>query len=172
MTMTTGPRAAIRTSSVRAARATLRFGPRGHSIVIVDAHLHVWDETAAGRDPGPMPVGYSPQSVASVELFLDYMDEAGVDRAVFVQPWFYHGDNTYMVRSAERFPDRFRAVCVVEPYGPDAPAALRHPRARGPTGTRPRGPRPGPRVPVRPSCVGTAEPLARWEPRADAGTMD
>src|SRR2546421_10671154 len=105
MTMTTGAPAVIRISSVRhspvgrgrAARATLRFGPRGHSIVIVDAHLHVWGETAAGRDPGPMPVGYSPQSVASVELFLDYMDEAGVDRAGFVQPRFYHRDNTHMV---------------------------------------------------------------------------
>ena len=139
--------------------------------MIVDAHLHVWDESAAGRDPGPMPVGYSPQSVASVELFVDYMDEAGVDRAVFVQPWFYHGDNAYMVRCAERFPDRFRAVCVIEPYGPDAPAALRHWRARGATGIRLREPRPGERVPFRPSWFGTEETLALWEAIAETGTI-
>ena len=61
---------------------------------VVDSHLHVWDETAAGLDPGPMKVGYSAQATASVELFMDYMDEAGVARAVFVQPWFYHWDNS------------------------------------------------------------------------------
>ena len=75
---------------------------------VVDSHLHVWDRTAAGLDPGPMEVGYSPQSTASVELFVDYMDEAGVERAVFVQPWFYHWDNGYMVSCLRRFPDRFR----------------------------------------------------------------
>ena len=48
---------------------------------VIDAHLHVWDGSAAGKDPGPMSIGYSPQSSASVELFLDYMDEAGVAKA-------------------------------------------------------------------------------------------
>jgi predicted TIM-barrel fold metal-dependent hydrolase len=62
---------------------------------VVDSHLHVWDESAAGLDPGPMRIGYSAQATASVELFMDYMDEAGVARAVFVQPWFYHWDNPY-----------------------------------------------------------------------------
>ena len=56
---------------------------------MVDSHLHVWDGTAAGLDAGPMKIGYSAQATASVELFMDYMDEAGVDRAVFVQPWFF-----------------------------------------------------------------------------------
>ena len=48
---------------------------------VIDAHLHVWDGSAAGKDAGPMTVGYSPQSSASVELFLDYMEEAGVEKA-------------------------------------------------------------------------------------------
>jgi predicted TIM-barrel fold metal-dependent hydrolase len=42
---------------------------------VVDSHLHVWDGTAAGLDPAPMAVGYSAQTSASVELFMDYMDE-------------------------------------------------------------------------------------------------
>ena len=139
--------------------------------MIVDAHLHVWDETAAGKDPGPMAVGYSPQSIASVELFRDYMDEAGVDRAVFVQPWFYHGENDYMVRCAERFPDRFRAVCVIEPYGEGAAATLRQWRRRGVTGIRLRAPRPGERVPFRPAWFGTAETEPLWEAIAETGTI-
>ena len=44
------------------------------TIEVIDAHLHVWDETAAGKDPGPMAVGYSAQSVATLELFQDYPD--------------------------------------------------------------------------------------------------
>ncbi len=67
---------------------------------VIDSHLHVWDRTAAGLDAGPMKIGYSAQATASVELFMDYMDEAGVDRAVFVQPWFYHWNNRYMASCA------------------------------------------------------------------------
>jgi predicted TIM-barrel fold metal-dependent hydrolase len=117
-----------------------------------------------------MPVGYSAQSTASVELFLDYMDEAGVERAVFVQPWFYHWDNSYLVRCVQRYPDRFRAVCVVDPRGPSAPAALRRWRAEGVTGIRLRplregeGPRPG-------AWFGTDETLPLWETVAETGTI-
>lgn len=138
--------------------------------MIIDAHLHVWDGTAAGKDAGPMAVGYSAQATASVELFLDYMDEAGVARAVFVQPWFYHWDNEYMTRCLERFPDRFRAVCVIDPRGPGAPAALRAWRARGVTGIRLRplrdgeGARPGP-------WLGAEETLPLWEAIAATGTV-
>ena len=101
---------------------------------IIDSHLHVWDGTAAGKDPGPMRVGYSPQASASVELFRDYMDEAGVQKAVFVQPWFYHWDNSYMAACIGRDPDRFRGVCVIDPRGPGAPAELKEWRDRGVTG--------------------------------------
>jgi hypothetical protein len=45
---------------------------------VIDARLHVWDETAAGKDPGPMAVGYSAQSVATLEQFQDCMEEAGI----------------------------------------------------------------------------------------------
>ena len=110
---------------------------------VVDSHLHVWDGTAAGLDAGPMKIGYSAQATASVELFMDYMDEAGVDRAVFVQPWFYHWDNRYMVSCLRRFPDRFRGVCVIDPRGATAPAALRRWRDEGVTGIRLRPLRPG-----------------------------
>ena len=79
---------------------------------VVDSHLHVWDGTAAGLDAGPMKVGYSAQATASVELFMDYMDEAGVDRAVFVQPWFYHWDNRYMVVAASAASPTASAACA------------------------------------------------------------
>jgi predicted TIM-barrel fold metal-dependent hydrolase len=137
---------------------------------IVDSHLHVWDETAAGLDPGPMRVGYSAQATASVELFMDYMDEAGVARAVFVQPWFYHWDNAYMAGCLRRFPDRFRAVCVIDPRGPEAPAALRRWRAEGVTGIRLRPLRES-EHPGRGPWLGTDETLPLWEAIAETGTI-
>jgi L-fuconolactonase len=137
---------------------------------VIDAHLHVWDGSAAGLDPGPMAVGYSAQSTASVELFQDYMDEAGVARAVFVQPWFYHWDNSYMVRCLERFPERFRGVCVVDPRGPAGAAALREWVTRGVTGIRLRPFRPG-EGPEGEPALGADETLPLWEAIADTGTI-
>ena len=137
---------------------------------VVDSHLHVWDGTAAGLDPGPMAVGYSAQAGASVELFMDYMDEAGVARAVFVQPWFYHWDNSYMARSLNRHPDRFRAVCVVDPRGPAAPAALRRWRDEGVTGIRLRPLREG-ESPGSGPWLGADETLPLWEAIAETGTI-
>jgi L-fuconolactonase len=137
---------------------------------VVDAHLHVWDETAAGLDPGPMKIGYSAQSAAPVELFLDYMDEAGVARAVFVQPWFYHWDNAYMARCVQRFPDRFRGVCVIDPRGREAPAALRRWRAEGVTGIRLRPLRAGEKPPAGP-WFATDETLPLWEAIAETETI-
>ena len=137
---------------------------------VIDSHLHVWDETAAGLDPGPMKVGYSAQATASVDLFMDYMDEAGVARAVFVQPWFYHWDNAYMARCLRRFPDRFRGVCVIDPRGPAAPAALRRWRAEGVTGIRLRPLREG-EAPRSGPWLGTEETLALWEAIAETRTI-
>jgi L-fuconolactonase len=137
---------------------------------VVDAHLHVWDETAAGKDPGPMRNAYSPQSPAPVELFLDYMAEAGIGQAVFVQPWFYHWDNSYLARSLERFPERFRGVCVIDPRGPAAPAALRRWRERGITGIRLRPQREG-EDPAPGAWFGTDATLPLWEAIAETGTI-
>lgn len=137
---------------------------------VIDAHLHVWDETAFGKDPGPMRVGYSAQATASVELFMDYMDEAGVEKAVFIQPWFYHWDNSYMTRCLRRYPDRFRAVCVIDPRGPGAPAALRHWRAQGVTGIRLRPFRDG-ESPSTGPWFGTEETMPLWEAIAGTGTI-
>ena len=140
------------------------------AIEVIDAHLHVWDKTAAGKDPGPMAVGYSAQSVATLELFQDYMEEAGVRKAVFVQPWFYHWDNSYLTSSIHRAPERFRGVCVIDPRGPQAPVELRKWRAQGITGIRLRAFRPG-EGPVGGPWFGTDETLPLWEAFAETGTI-
>ena len=138
---------------------------------IIDAHLHIWDETAANKQSEPMPRGnYSPQASASGELFMDYMDEAGVERAVFVQPWFYHWDNSYMVQCMQRYPDRFRGVCVVDPRGPGAAQALKQWRAAGVTGIRLRPFRPGEGGTPGP-WFGTEDTFPLWEAIAETDTI-
>ena len=137
---------------------------------VIDAHLHVWDGSAAGKDPGPMAVGYSPQSSACVELFQDYMDEASVEKAVFVQPWFHHWDNSYIAACLRRFPQTFRGVCVIDPRGPQAPEALRSWRAQGFTGLRLRPLREGEHPSPGP-WLATEETLPLWEAIAETGTI-
>ncbi len=117
-----------------------------------------------------MRVGYSAQASASVELFRDYMDEAGVERAVFVQPWFHHWDNSYIAECLRRFPDTFRGVCVIDPRGPRAPEILREWRARGFTGIRLRPLREGENPSVGP-WLATEETLPLWEAIAETGTI-
>jgi len=137
---------------------------------IIDAHAHVWDGTAAGKDPGPVRAGYSAQSQAPVELLLDYMDEAGVQKAVLVQPWFYQWDNAYLAGCLARYPGRFRGVCVVDPRGAGAPAALQRWRDQGVTGIRLRPRRLG-GVPVPGPWLGTDETLPLWEAIAETDTI-
>lgn len=137
---------------------------------IVDSHLHVWDESAAGKDPGPMRMHFSPQSPAPLELFRDYMDEAGVEKAVFVQPWFHHWDNGYIAAARERDPDRFRAVCVVDARGPEAGKALKAWHARGVTGIRLR-PYRGDEGPAGEPRLGSEATLPLWEAIAETGTI-
>jgi predicted TIM-barrel fold metal-dependent hydrolase len=117
-----------------------------------------------------MRIGYSSQSTASVELFMDYMDEAGVEKAVFVQTTFQGWDNSYTLRFVERHPERFRGVILVDPRGPDAPAALRFWREKGATGIRLR-PLAERQSPGGVGWFGTDETLPLWEAIAETGTI-
>src|SRR5439155_9485276 len=81
--------------------------------MIVDAHLHVW--RAFAGYPQPAVTTVSPVSDVPVELFCEYMAEHGVDRAVLVQPLYPGEDNSYIADCAAARPDRFAAVCVVDP---------------------------------------------------------
>ncbi len=86
--------------------------------MIVDAHLHIWRSTPNYHSPGETIV--SPFSDVPVELLSDYMEEHGVDRAVLVQPLYPGEDNSYVANCAATEPEKFAAVCVVDPRKPDA----------------------------------------------------
>lgn len=89
--------------------------------MIIDSHLHVY---ADDESLFPYVVGGKPNRRASVEYLLPLMDEAGVDKAVIVQPRTYSWDNRYLAHVIERYPDRFTALGLVDPVSPEGPDKL------------------------------------------------
>jgi L-fuconolactonase len=85
--------------------------------VIVDTHVHV---VAADRERYPLrPTGISldwcREAPVTVEDFLVLMTEAGVERAVLVQPMSAYGfDNRYVIDSARAYSERLASVVIVD----------------------------------------------------------
>ncbi len=91
--------------------------------MIIDSHVHVWVQQPEKYPWQPIG-GYVPENEASVEMLLAVMDAAGVEGAVLVQPTPYGWDNSYLLDAAERYPDRFRCVCLVDPLDESRSAKL------------------------------------------------
>jgi predicted TIM-barrel fold metal-dependent hydrolase len=90
--------------------------------MIIDAHLHVWRSDPVFPDQTLTTV--SPASDVPLALLEQYMEEHGVDRAVIVQPLYPGEDNSFVADCAASNPDKFAAVCVVDPRKPDAASRL------------------------------------------------
>jgi predicted TIM-barrel fold metal-dependent hydrolase len=91
------------------------------------------------------------------------MDEHGVDRAVLVQPAYPGEDNSYVADCAADQPDRFAAVCVVNPTTPGAEDRLDYwVRERGCRGLRLR-----PRFPPEAAIFGDPATFPLWERARD-----
>ncbi|MBC7810780.1 MAG: amidohydrolase [Burkholderiales bacterium] len=128
--------------------------------MIVDAHLHVW-RAAPNYDAKTAPVttAVSSTSDVPVELLLEYMDEYGVDRAALVQPMFPGEDNSYVADSAAANPERFTAVCIIDPRTPGTEDRLEYwVRERGCKGLRLR-----PRFKAEEAIFGSPATYPLWE---------
>ena len=90
--------------------------------MIVDPHVHIWKNDPAY--PWAPETADPPRGDATPELLLDLMAENGVDRTVLVQVIHYRWDNSYAADALEGYPDRFMAVCRVNPEDPEAPDDL------------------------------------------------
>jgi L-fuconolactonase len=93
--------------------------------MIVESHCHIIspDQGKYPRDLGPKPAAWVRD--LSDEEFLALNDAARVERAILVQAFgAYKYDNSYVVDAAARYPERFVAVCIVDPLKPDAPRTL------------------------------------------------
>lgn len=88
--------------------------------MIIDPHLHVWSDDETAYPFGPS----NPKQPGSVELLLETMQLAGVEKAVIVQPIHYLFDNRYVADCLKRYPGTFAAQALVDPTSPDAPDVL------------------------------------------------
>jgi L-fuconolactonase len=97
-------------------------------MLIVDTHPHVLASDTAKYPVAPLGGVQSEWSrgfTNTVEEFVARMDEAGVERATLVQASTFHGyDNSYVVDSVTKFPDRFVGIACVDPRAPDAAQTL------------------------------------------------
>jgi predicted TIM-barrel fold metal-dependent hydrolase len=90
--------------------------------MIVDAHVHLWKKDP--KFPDPSVTIMSPASDIPLGLLRQTMDEHGVGRAVLVQPMYPGEDNSLIADAARAEPERYAAVCVVDPRHPAAPDRL------------------------------------------------
>lgn len=77
----------------------------------VDTHAHIFC-----RDlPLAADRRYAPEYDALVETYLSNIDRCGLSHGVLIQPSFLGTDNSYIEQALKRYPDRLRAVAVVDP---------------------------------------------------------
>lgn len=107
---------------------------------IVDSHCHIIspDTVTYPLSPlgGKQSAWASTRPVSADEL-LKRMDDTGIAQAVLVQATTAYGyDNSYVIDSAKRWPDRFVAVGTFDPLAPEAPKRLADGVAAGLVGVR------------------------------------
>lgn len=89
--------------------------------MIIDAHVHVWRDDA--RFPWAPDITDIPQD-ATPEMLLQHMAANSVDRAILVQSTRYGWDNRFVADVLRRYPDKFSAVCLLDPKDQSAPDQL------------------------------------------------
>jgi len=99
------------------------------SFELIDAHVHVIaeDEAAYPLNPEGAADAWYREAPYSAEAFAACMDDAGVSRAVLVQPVGAYGyDNRYTADSVRANSQRFTGACCVDVNGSDPAAELRY----------------------------------------------
>lgn len=91
---------------------------------IIDSHAHIW--TNDPEFPWAAETIRPPEHDAHPEALLDAMRANGVQTTVLVQFIDYRWDNSYVARVLKTYPDKFMAVCRVNPEDPAAPDQLNY----------------------------------------------
>ena len=59
-----------------------------------------------------------------LDIYMEHMDQEGIDRAVLVQPAPYWDDHRLIQNCLEREPERFKGVCLFRPGDEDGPRKM------------------------------------------------
>ncbi len=78
-----------------------------------DCHFHIYGPS--DRFPYISGERYSPRSDATIEQAFDLWDKMGVNRGVIVHASVAGDDNAVTYEALKRYPDRLRAVAVLDP---------------------------------------------------------
>lgn len=133
--------------------------------MIIDAHLHLWKSDP--NYPDQQSTTVSPACDIPESLLRDYMEEFGVHRAVLVQPMYPGEDNSLIADVANAQPDRYKAVCVVDPTQAGAEDRLSYwVEEKNCRGLRLR-----PVFPPEEACFGKPESFPLWERAAQLGVI-
>jgi predicted TIM-barrel fold metal-dependent hydrolase len=102
---------------------------------LLDTHAHLiaddWERYRARPFTPDLPVPDRPAYTMTAEQLLGLMDAHCVTHACLVQRGHVYGyDNSYIIDSARRFPDRFHPVVILDTADPASPARYREMVAR------------------------------------------
>jgi L-fuconolactonase len=106
---------------------------------MIDIHPHVLSDDRSAYPLAPLGgsvSGWASTRPVTAEQLLAAMDETGISKAALVQASTAYGyDNSYVLDSAARYPDRFAVVACADPLRPDVAHTVRelagHPRLAG-----------------------------------------
>jgi L-fuconolactonase len=109
-------------------------------MMLFDSHAHI-NTTDVARYPVAPVDGHLPVTALSdafpVEALIAAMDATGVAKALMVQRSHVYGyDNSYILESAARFPDRLKTLCMIDGRVEIAAAQARDCLKRGSVGIR------------------------------------
>lgn len=139
------------------------------SPIAFDSHAHIISDDHARYRPAPLSGTLKPGDLdnpVTAEKLLSFMDENGVECALVVQRAHIYGfNNDYVVDCAERYPDRLRAMCMVDALDPDVAQQIRHWVDRGAIAIRVTEPHKG----ADPSWFASPQAMAAWETAAQLG---
>jgi predicted TIM-barrel fold metal-dependent hydrolase len=112
--------------------------------VIIDTHAHIINafsgytgrgEVASaglgrlrygtGEIHRSMPPSFT-DTTFRAEILLEYMEDAGVDKALLMQATYYGILNDYVASAVAAFPDRFVGVACIDPYAKYREQIVRH----------------------------------------------
>lgn len=89
---------------------------------LIDPHVHVWQNNP--QFPWASETIDPPTEDATPDKLLKLMAANGVEKTVLVQYIGYRWDNSYTAQVLKTYPDKFMAVCRVNPEDPAAPDHL------------------------------------------------
>lgn len=100
------------------------------SAQLLDTHAHLiaddWETYRARPFTPDLPVPERPSATVTAEHLIALMDRHDVDHACLVQRGHVYGyDNSYILDSARKFPERFHPVVILDTQDPGAAEAYR-----------------------------------------------